>query len=226
MSEAFRFSPRQRTEVAKELGTSAGLTCLEGMIEEYRVACRSRPTLAEIRDRLKNARKYSRLLRRTLQALAKDAQVSAEWILEPLGECESYADRVLKYRFARPLKRGRAHHQAEAELVQGMAAMWYHIYGHEPGKGRGPFSRLVGKALKYADVPGGRTRCPEELVAEVIPHRMTLHSWDGEYPFIPIADAGPVPPLKRAADTFFQEALAAAEPRPRIYAFVPRKGGE
>lgn len=226
MSETFKFSPRQRAEIVKELGTSLGINCLEDMVEEYRAACMSRPSLAEVRDRLRDVRKYSRSLRRLIQILAKDGQVPADWILGPLIECESYADRVLKYRFARPLKRGRKHHRAEVELAQGMAALWDNIHGCLPGKGRGPFSRLVGKVLRYAAVPGGRTTYPEELVAEVIPHRTVLRSWDGEYPFIPISEKGPIPPLKRAADTFFQKALAAAEPPPKIYAFVPRKGGD
>ena len=226
MSTPFTFSHRQRLEIVKELGGERGVVSLEGLVQRYREQCAARVPPATIRDQLKETHAHARRLQRTVRRLARLTQGQAEWLLEPLEAYESYAAALLKYRFPRRLRPGRQPHIAEIQLVQAAASLWETVRGRAPGRGRGPFSRLVGKLLRYSEVPGARTSYPEELVAEALPARLSIGMRGPGCPFRPLGEEEGLSAAQRAAERFFQRVDFVVRGKPTLTVFPSGKGGK
>lgn len=220
MPETFKFSPRQRTEIIKELGNEKWLRYLEEAVEDYRRRCQNRVAPAEIRDRLKDTLRLAGKLRHGVLALEQLSGASADWITEPLQEYQTNARALLDFRFKDRLKQGRLPHIPEVQMIQATAEAWRAIHGKPPGRGRGPFSRLVGKMLRYSGVPGAPTKYPEELVEEAVPFRLSLRAVGPEYPFDIWEPGEDLPPMKRAAKTLFSRIDFVSRGAPTISLIV------
>jgi len=226
MDTSFHFTPRQRAEIVKVLGTDRAVPSLEQAVDVFRTECATQMTLAQMADHLLQIQKSSRVLQRSLKALAKGNRYSADWILEPLSTCEHYASALHEYRFAGRLKTGRSHHTAKIKLVQRVALYWVSIRGKAPGRGRGPFSRLVGKLLRYSEVKGAVVKYPDELVREALPQSVSVALCGPDYPFAPLLDQRNLPPMTLKAEQFFWHILWLAEGSHGFHALASKSTGK
>jgi len=226
MTAQFEFSRRQKAEIIKELGTDRGISHLEGFIQEYRQKCRNKITPAEIRSQLRDTLKLARRLRRQIASLSRVTKSHAEWVVDPLLAYESYTDALLAYRFPGPLKRGRLRGIPTTQLIQATATLWEEVRGKRPGRGRGPFTRLIGKMLRYSGVPGARTSYIEELVVDALPVRLSLPVAGPKYPFTPLEEFDDLSPLNRAAESYFMRVDMVIRGEPTLTLFASPDGGE
>lgn len=225
MDQPFRFDKKQRSEAIKAFGSEKGINALEGIVQRYRNDCENQLAQGEIRDHLRDMRKHARALLRSTAFLSKKVGADAEWLTAPLKECEQYADKLLQYRFARHLKGGRPRHVAEAHLVQATSALWQAVHRKLPGRGRGPFRRLVVLMFRASGVLGAPTKYPEEIIAEVVPFRLELAIVGDDYPFASLEERDSLPALTRSAQFFFIRVLMAADGSART-TVISSGGGE
>lgn len=226
MSGQFEFSPRQRAEVIKEFRSEKGIVSLARIVQDYRDARRQRVPPATIRDALEDTLVQARKLRRAVSRLARTATADAAWIIDPLDTCISYADALLKYRYPARLRPGRLPHVPEIQLVQATAALWAAVHHVQPGRGHGPFSRLIAKLLRYSGVPGARSKYVEELVAEALPARLRVDMAGPDYPFTPLGEEDSLTPLQQAAEDLFRRVDHVARGNPKLTVFMPCATGE
>lgn len=226
MAAKFKFTPQQRAAIAKELGTEVGVAALEGAVEDFRIECANQMTRAEIAEHLRIIKRSCREMRRSIKALSKGNRFSADWILDPVTECERCASGMYKYKFAGPLKRGRMHNTAKTHLVHVAAMYWEQIVGKKPGLGRGPFSRLIGKLLQFSAVNGASMKYPDELVRESLPPEISVEICRQDYPFASIRDQHLLPPLALSAERFFGHVMWVSNGSPTAFATVSTPAGK
>lgn len=221
----FRFTEQQRAAIVKLLGSDRGVTNLERDVGNYIEESRLHLTLAELRDCVREIEKHGKALRRAVQALADKGVEPPAWLSE-VAEFESTAAAFRKWRFKRPLRRGRPPHAEEVNLAQRAAALWTHLRGERPGRGRGPFAALLRVLFEASGVKGAPIECPDELVPEVSPFGLTLETLGADYPFAPLDEEESLPPPRRKAQEFFKRALWIAEGRKTITVFKAPTTGE
>ncbi|MBU2503065.1 hypothetical protein KJ682_17165 [bacterium] len=226
MSDEFQFTPAQRREIVKLLPNNLVVPNLEADVAVYRTECANRIPPSEIRDYLDSVKKHAKALRKAITFLSKGHRGPNEWLIDPVREAEHYADALLKYRFSYKLKGGRLPHTPEIHLVQKVALIWEQIHGKPPGRGRGPFSKLIGRLLKYSGVEGAPTKYPHEVVAEALPPNLPIGAIGDGYPFAPIDPSFELPPLKRKAEDFFSGVLWVTNGSPTAFAITREKGGK
>ncbi len=226
MINKFQFTKDQKEVIVQILRTETGLSHLEDIVNDYINDSKSKTPTSELRHHLKEVKKYSTALKRSIEALSKGHSASNEWILDPVIECEQYAAALLKYRFSRNLRRGRPPHIAEIHLVQQTALAWEQITGKKPGRGRGPFSNLISYLFSFSEIEGAPTEYPEELVQEALPASVSVKMLSKDYPFSPLDPDVLLPPLKAAAEKFFTKVLWLADGRLIAFTVASKNGGE
>ncbi|MBK8015233.1 MAG: hypothetical protein IPK20_00100 [Betaproteobacteria bacterium] len=207
MKTDFEFTPRQRVTVAKLAGAATAVPDIEDLVRRFRVQSSKHMTVRDVRDRVQEVRKASKKLSAALRALERAGGHSADWILEPLDQCEHYASGLYEYQFKRGLPAGRPPESAKTDLVRALASYWKYVLQRDVGTGRGPFSRFVQKLLDYSGVPGASIENPEEVVRQALTTSIGAYMCEAGYPFAHRHERDKLTPTQRHAEEFFSTFL-------------------